>query len=78
MMNKLLAIYLCALLVFISTVLLLAFPALLVAIYMTKGFSGPFIAILITNIITEPLAITGSYILLTSIKDVYNELRMLW
>jgi len=77
MMNKLLAIHMCALLIVISIVLPFVFPTLLIVIYITEDFSGAFIFIAIITILIEPLAIVGSYALLTSIKDIYNDLHML-
>lgn len=76
MMNRLLAIHICFLVIVISIALPLAFPVLLVAVYMEEGFSGAFIFIAIITILIEPLAIVGSYALLTSIKDIYNDLLM--
>lgn len=75
-MNKLFAIYGCALVILISIVLPLVFPALSVVTYVGQGFSGLFIVVLITTILIEPLAIVGSYALLKSIKDIYNDLLM--
>lgn len=76
-MNKLLAIYMCALLIVISIVLPIVFPALAILTYVKEGFSEFFIFIAIITILIEPLAIVGSYALLTSIKDIYNDLHML-
>lgn len=75
MMNKLYAIHMCVLFIVLSIVIPLVLPALTVLVYMEEGFNGVFIFVAITTILIEPLTIEVSYILLTIIKDTYNDLR---
>lgn len=71
-MKKLFTIYLCTSLVIMSIVLPLLLPTLAIVEYVEHGFSGIFIFIVIITILSEPLAIAGSYALLSIIKDIYK------
>lgn len=75
-MNKLFSIYMCALLIIISIVLPFILPAVAIVEYVKQGFSGSFIAVLIITIFAEPLTIGILYVVLTRIKDIYNDLSM--
>lgn len=75
-MNKVFAIYMCVLLIIISIVLPFVLPASAIIAYVEQGFSGAFIAVLIITILGEPLIICVPYVILTSIKDIYNDLIM--
>lgn len=73
-MKKLIAIFGCLLFILGSIIVALLFPSLVLLTYVKDGFGFPFILIAIITIFAEPLTIAILYSVLTSIKDIYNNL----
>lgn len=73
-MKKLIAIFGCLLFILLSVILALLFPSLVLLTYVKEGFGFSFILIAMITIFAEPLTIAVLYSVLTSIKEIYNNL----
>lgn len=73
-MKKLIAIFGCLLFILVSIISALLFPSLVLFTYVKEGFGFAFILIAMITIFAEPLTIAVLYSVLTSIKEIYNNL----
>lgn len=73
-MKKIIAIFECLLFILGSIILATLFPSLVLFTYVEEGFGFAFILIAIITIFAEPLTIAILYSVLTSVKEIYNNL----